>query len=381
MLDRFSTIRKPNLDWAGNVSWPVRLFRSADCLTGMKRNSYFLSVVAAMLAACGVPDAADTTDRDRAAPSGVFVPGQPFLRFATTDSLSREVTFYLSEEPADGPRLPLLAYVQGSSTSSHFIERDGRIRGKHGQNSIRDVVGGRARLLLVEKPGVEFLDDPERPDGAGASAEFRREHTLDRWAAAVNAAIEAAGSLPAVDTSRILVAGHSEGGIVAARVAALHPEVTHVALSAGGGPTKLYDLVELAREGVFFRRISEEDAAARVAYVMESWRRIQQHPEAADSVFFGHSYQRWHSFLTTSAIEELRATDSRIYLAQGMSDDAVRPETLHIACAELRAVRSSEDVICDAVAGADHSFTTDDGGVDGWTAVWHRVLEWFLAGE
>lgn len=118
-----------------------------------------------------------------------------------------------------------------------------------------------------------------------------------------------------------------------------------------------------------------------VAYVMESWRRIQHHPEAADSIFFGHSYRRWHSFLTTSAIEQLRSGDAKIYLAQGMSDDAVRPETLHIACAELRAVGSSEDVTCDAVAGADHSFTTDDGDPDGWTAVWHRVLEWFLAGE
>src|SRR5205823_12330596 len=107
---------------------------------------------------------------------------------------------------------------------------------------------GRARVLVVEKPGVQFLDEsPHAGMGEGCSEEFLREHTLPRWAEAVSASLEAARALPHTDPSRLLVVGHSEGAIVAARVAAENPHVTHVACLAGGGPPLPYDLV--ARPG------------------------------------------------------------------------------------------------------------------------------------
>jgi dienelactone hydrolase len=104
-------------------------------------------------------------------------------------------------------------------------------------NTIADVVRGRARLVIVEKPGVHLLDDPPDPGGAAhASATFRSEHTLERWSEAVHAALEAARKLPGILPGRVLVAGHSEGGIVAARVAAEDRSVTHVAFSRAAAP-------------------------------------------------------------------------------------------------------------------------------------------------
>lgn len=334
-----------------------------------------VAVCLASTSSCGAPAAPPGTyaiQRD-----GIPVRGQPFLRYATTDSLGRSITFYISEPGPETVPLPLLVYVQGSSPASIWTETDGRIRGTSGQNTVFDVLEGRARLLVVEKPGAEFLQGPTA-DGL-PPATLRREHTLARWSEAVRAAVVAASSLPTIDASRVLVAGHSEGGIVAARVARLDPSVTHVALLAGGGPTQLYDLVELARAGTFFRRISGDDPEARVAYVLERWKQIQAYPAAADSIFFGHSFRRWYSFLSTSPVEELEHTDARVYLAQGLDDDAVRPETIYMACAEMRARRRSGDVRCDAVPHADHSFALTDGsGTDGWAAVWTRIIDWFL---
>ncbi|HEX6838567.1 MAG TPA: hypothetical protein VF334_18445 [Polyangia bacterium] len=95
---------------------------------------------------------------------------------------------------------------------------------------------------------MKFLDESKHLGTAeGCSAEFLREHMLSRWAEAVAAAIRSAVKLPEVDPRRLLVVGWSEGGIVAARVAADHPRmVTHVASLAGGGPTQLFDLVVAA---------------------------------------------------------------------------------------------------------------------------------------
>jgi predicted esterase len=110
------------------------------------------------------------------------------------------------------------------------------------------VARGRARVLAVEKPGVEFLDDhPDDSDARACRQEFRAEYTLDRWATTIADAIQAAQALPGIDASKTLVIGHSEGGIVAMRVSSVAPLVTHAASLSGGGPVYLFHLAEFMR--------------------------------------------------------------------------------------------------------------------------------------
>src|SRR5262249_43647371 len=131
----------------------------------------------------------------------------------------------------------------GSGSQSVFRKAGERVVGGY-QNLLAAESKGRVRVLVVEKPGVQYLDRPPHPGSAEkASEELLNEHTLPRWAEANGAALRAAWTLPSVDSSRTLVAGHSEGGIVAACLAAELPRVTHVASLAGGGPTQLFDFV------------------------------------------------------------------------------------------------------------------------------------------
>jgi hypothetical protein len=111
------------------------------------------------------------------------------------------------------------------------------------------VARGPARVLAVEKPGVEYLDLPP-DDGVDAGAcrpEFPAEFTLDRWATTIADAIQAAQKLPGVDSSKTLVMGISEGGIVAMRVSNVSPVVTHTASLSGGGPVYLFHMAEFMR--------------------------------------------------------------------------------------------------------------------------------------
>jgi pimeloyl-ACP methyl ester carboxylesterase len=303
------------------------------------------------------------------------VPQQPYLRHSTEDAFGRRVVFYVSEEPADAPPLPLVGYVQGSGCSSLFVAAGGRPRGTGGHNTLRDVVAGRARLVIVEKPGVEYLDAPRDAGGAGeARAAFREEHTLERWCEAVHAALQAARVLPCVRAGRVLVVGHSEGGIVASKLAADHGWITHVAVLAGGGPTQLFDLVTLARRGAFFAHVAAEPEL-RVQHVLDEWQRIRADPESATQLFFGHPYRRWSSFLATSTLDQLLAGKARVYAAQGGRDAAVAPESFELLRAGLLA--RGRDATFDLVADADHSFARPGG--DGWREVLERVVAWFLA--
>ena len=172
--------------------------------------------------------------------------------------------------------------------------------------------------------------------------------------------------------------GHSEGGLVAARVAARLTGVTHVALLAGGGPTQLFDLLQLARAGTFFSDVSA-DPGEREAYVRVQWDSIRTDPESATRSFFGHPYRRWSTFLADSPIDALKEIAAKVFLAQGELDRAVTRESFEVLAAQLTAAGRAPTV--HLVPGADHSFalTSASPPRDGWAEMLGAVLRWFLA--
>lgn len=303
------------------------------------------------------------------------VPGQPYERFSTRDRFGREITFYLSKAGAGTNPLPLVVYIEGSGCGSRFEERDGEIRPAGGHIVVAEAFKDRARVLVTEKPGVKYLSQPQ--GGCKEAAEFNREHTLERWAEAVEASLRAARKLPRVGGGGTLVVGHSEGGLVACRVARDLPQaVTHVATLAGGGPSQLYDLIALARRGEFFDEVSA-DPEARVRYVLGRWQEIQADPSSADKFFFGFAFRRWATFLASSPMEELSRTRAKVYIAQGTADRAVDPTSADVLYAHLAA--KNKQVLYDRVEGANHSFRIKERPkVDGWRELFDRIAEWFM---
>jgi dipeptidyl aminopeptidase/acylaminoacyl peptidase len=306
--------------------------------------------------------------------------GVAFDRYTTKDSLGRAITFYLSTPPGkDGAaKLPIVLYIQGSGCQSLFQKRGEHVSG--GYHTVLPLEAkGRARILAVEKPGVKFLDvqPPATPLEKVASEEFLTEHTLERWAEANAAALRAVWTLADVDPSRTLVVGHSEGGIVAARVAAQLPKVTHIASLAGGGPTQLFDFVANAAQP----RPDDKpgDCTRRVESIYDEWVKIQKDPESISRFWLGHPYRRWSSFLTHSVAGELLRSKARVYIAAG-TRDAVIPISAHdMLVTELRT--RGRDVTAERVEGADHGFLTDElpRPPVAMQAILGRVLKWFLA--
>jgi len=348
----------------------------------------------------------------------------PYDRYQTTDKLGRDINFYMAQAPKqaapnapagdatkalatpmvetvpaapDAPKVPLVVFVQGSGCGSHFIKVGDKFGSTSGFPVIHDALKGRGRVMVVEKPGVEPFFQPKNPGGADeATALFKSEHTLDRWAEAVEASIRAALELPGIDPTRVLVMGHSEGGIVAARVAADEPRVTHVACLAGGGPTQLYDFIRMARDGGtdghgtgengaggMFGHVSD-DPAKRVRWVMDSWADIMKDPMSTEKSWLGHPYRRWSTFCATSPAEELSRSKARVYIAQGTRDENVEPSTGDMLAATLLA--KGRDVKFNRVEGGDHGFFLQGEQTpgappakdNGWNRVMTDVVEWFL---
>ena len=297
-----------------------------------------------------------------------------FEPYCTTDELGRRITFYVSASLHHS--VPLALFVQGSGCHSVFKRGErGQFRGGY-QNILLRAARDSARVVVVEKPGVKFLDDPTCGGTAeDCSALFHEEQTLPRWTTALAAAIRGASELPSVDRSKLLIVGHSEGGIVAARLAATLPAVTHAAILASSGPTQLYDLLEAARTSLDPDDPPDE-AEARTQQIFDTVREIQADPNSTSKFAWGHPYRRWSSFLTTSTLDEVLASRAKIYLAHGSLDAVVPVTAFEILRAEL--VTRGRTVTAERVEGADHSFTLKGKEpVKFITGLFIRIIDWF----
>jgi predicted esterase len=294
----------------------------------------------------------------------------PYTRYFTRDKYDRRIAFYLSGDAQQ--RLPIVLVVLGSGPFSNFRREGTHIVDAHG--TVRREFAGRAHVLVVEKPGVEFLQqpDPHSAEGFRGSAEFQSENTLPRWVEAISAALRAARQLSQVDASRTLIIGHSEGGLVAAMLARKHSFVTHVASLAGTGPPLKWELERKAAAGSLYADLPAE-GAAQLHRLRQDFAAIRKDPHSSTKIAIGHTHIYWASRLNPSAMKILSRSRARIFLAHGTADRNVSFENFQRMAAELRHHR--RDVTVMAVEGADHGFRI--AGRDSWPEVIARIGAWF----
>lgn len=282
------------------------------------------------------------------------------------------ITFYLSVT-SHGENLPLIIFVQGSGMNSLFTKnQNGQIRTEYGFRAWFNVAQGKYRILIVEKPGVKYLQ-------SGESKAFDAKFSLENWSQTIVDAINYVTEYERIDTRKILLAGHSEGGIVVARVARLmQDKISNVAVMAGEGPPQLYSLYKLADDGTFFNAKEQNltTSEQRTNYLIDRWKDILTDPNSTDKKFFGFTYLRWSSMLKTSVIEELSGYNGKILIVQGTSDIAVYPESAIVSFTTL--LSKGKHVELELIEKADHSFNiSDKPNIDGWKSVIENIIKWF----
>lgn len=283
-----------------------------------------------------------------------------FDPFTSKDKFGRTINYYLSP-PVAGKKLPIALLVLGSGGQSIWPVMNGKVYGGL-QNLFLSRVKDHMRVLIVEKPGVQFGFSPPRPGSAeGCSESFLKEHTLERWTEANNAALNASLKGPGVDQKRALAVGHSEGGIVVAALAAKNRKVTDVACLAGGGPKQSEDLK------VLFGKQETENLLAQIA----------KDPNSTTKFVLGHPLRRWSTFMSTSTIEQALKSNARFFIGQGTKDRSVNPASADQLNSALLAKK--RDVTYVKVKDGDHGFSTEpnDQTGKGFSQIFDQILTWF----
>ncbi len=173
--------------------------------------------------------------------------------------------------------------------------------------------------------------------------------------------------------SPVIIFGTSEGCDVAAAVAAREPRISHVILLAGGGgwtQAQEFDHFVRTRPGSIPGISTPDELAAKLAD-------IRANPDA-DTMWFGHPYRRWSSYMFARPADDLLAVAAPILAIQGDADTSVPVESAR-ALRDAFTAAGKTNLTYREYAGVDHSFThvPSRKSVRPWIEI--DTIEWLAA--
>jgi pimeloyl-ACP methyl ester carboxylesterase len=295
------------------------------------------------------------------------------------------VDYFVSTEALKaGPRKPLFVFIQGSGPQPLFEvrEQDGRRMVRSSMMIRPKTVAADFWYVVLSKPGIPFLlTGPFTPP-----PEYWQRTSLPARADSVNAVIAHLLSQPGVDGSRVVVAGHSEGASVAARVAATNRRITDVVFLSSDGESQMYGFVLDARKRQARGELTPAATDAEIQNLMQKFHDIHANPDAIDKFWMGHTYLRWSTFFQP-AVDNLLKTNARVFVGTGTADTNVPVESTEVIPLEfLRA--GKHNLTFRTWPGLDHSYSKEVIAPDGshrredhLPEVLAEVMEWVQVGE
>jgi dipeptidyl aminopeptidase/acylaminoacyl peptidase len=215
---------------------------------------------------------------------------------------------------------------------------------------VRDYAPFRDIADTLGRRGIAVLRYDDRGVGqSGGTGALRDTATSEDFADDVLSVVNYLRLRRDIDGARIILAGHSEGGLIAPIAAAKDPRVRAVILMAG--------------PAINGRRILEyqNENGIRAASVSEAQRDSLRRtvPAALDSIARSNRWMRY--FMNTDPLAVARRVKQPVLILQGDTDMQVTPEQADSLAATLRAA-GNRRVMMKRFPATNHLFLRDPSG-------------------
>lgn len=238
------------------------------------------------------------------------------------DSLGK-INIHVARSENTGKK-PLILYLEGSGSRPLFyIRGDGKLG--TGTTLNAEDYANDYYVALISKPGIPFIDTLKySPSGRAyypTNDRYTKSYSLYWRAGAGSRAIDYLISKLPVDTTRIIVMGHSEGAQVAPAVAVLNGHVTHLIMMMGNALNQLYDFLVEARLQVEKGEITATQGQITVDSLYSEYEKIYKNPGSTSDYWFGETNYKWSSFTLQTPLEHMLKLDIPIFYIAGGRDE------------------------------------------------------------
>ena len=220
---------------------------------------------------------------------------------------------------------PLLIFIHGSGNEPTFAyHKDLK---SYNWAAFREVGNYKDKfhVIFVSKPGVPLFDTVQKDPvnfktSYKPTKEFNEKYSLEWRAETASLIIDNAITLLPVETKKIIVIGHSQGGQVAPKIAVLNKKVTHCVMLNCNSLNHLYDFILQERLAAQKGEKSFEESQNNIDSLFADYKRIFAEPESRTKFFDEETYYRWASFSDETPLENMLKLKIPIYVIAGGKD-------------------------------------------------------------
>lgn len=252
---------------------------------------------------------------------------------------------------------PLIIYLQGSTNFPlYYLNPNGRYSSGITLNA--NSMSNDYHIVLISKPNTPLVDSirmtPSGRKQYPMKKGYREKYSLYWRVNSADRVINDALKKLNVDSSTIIVWGHSEGSQVAPAVAVKNKNITHVISMMGNSLNHLYDFILNERVSAFNGEKSNEEAQSNIDSLYTEFSKIYNDPKSTTKEWYGETYYKWSSFSLTSPLENMLKLDIPILYIAGGED---RHSILNMDYAKLEFLRKGKDNMTYKVfPNCDHFF-------------------------
>ena len=194
-----------------------------------------------------------------------------------------------------------------------------------------------ARIFVLNK---RFVSD--RSTGQfDCGREFHFANNPDQWVEDYSDFIATRVRLTVQKPKNVVLVGVSEGAIPAAKIAALSPIITHLAIIGSGGYSMRRSLTTLKQRGAI---MFDVDAG---------WEKIAADFRSTEKNWYGNPYRWWSDIIDIDPLPDLLKLNIPVLVGIGEQDESVPVESAHFLESQFKYAEKS-NLILDVYPGADH---------------------------
>lgn len=223
-------------------------------------------------------------------------------------------------------------------------ERDERLSIVPGYQIFREIAD------TLGRRGIAVLRFDDRGEGESGGSETLQRVTSADFADDVRSIVAWLRTRPDIDGSRIALAGHSEGGIIAPMVAATDPKLKAIALLAGtaysGRRILEYQIGEQVKGATAMSPAKRDSMSKHVPFMIDSM--------AKASAWLGY-------FVDYDPTKTARTIKQPVLILQGETDHQVTPDQADALVAALSA-GGNKAVVMKKFPATNHLFVPDPNG-------------------
>ncbi|MDY3345652.1 alpha/beta hydrolase [Riemerella anatipestifer] len=276
----------------------------------------------------------------------------------------------LSKKGEKDIKKPLLVFCQGSLAQPIIRVNDNGIMPlfPFEENILLD----NFHVIIISKPGIplkvniiNLKSDFSFPKNGNPPVEYIRNNNLNYYYKRNNFIVSKLIKNKWVDSSKIVVAGHSEGSYIALKMAKHNTLITHLIYSGGNPLGRMMSIIN-------YDRISKNEKQSFVQEDLDFWKKIVYNKDIED--YSNENTYKYHYLLSKNFIPDLLQLKIPILVTYGTGDqNGIFNDYLQVIAIENRKLNFTFK----SYFKTDHNFfpIDEDGNINHNINNWNNVVE------